>query len=145
MKSPKKNLHFYTLKRESNSVALPFIGDIQAGFPSPADDFMELSIDLNSELIKHPSSTFFCRVTGESMRDLGIDDGDLLIIDKSRNPQNGDIVVSYIDGEFTLKTIKIEKDCCWLLPANTNFEPIKISEENNFSIWGTVTHCIKKF
>ena len=124
---------------------IPFGGAIRAGFPSPAQDFIDLSIDLNQELVKHPTSTFFGRVKGESMRDAGISDGDLVIIDKSLPPTNGRIAVCYLDGEFTMKRIKTDKDCCWLLPANENFKPIKVTNENDFLIWGVVVHVIKSF
>ena len=118
---------------------------ISAGFPSPADDFIDSSIDLNKELIKNPSSTFFGRVKGDSMRDVGIHNGDLLIIDKSINPQDGKIAVCFIDGEFTVKKIKLEKDCCWLIPANESYQPIKVTSDNNFLIWGMVINVIKYF
>ena len=118
---------------------------ISAGFPSPADDFINTSIDLNKELIKNPSATFYGKVEGDSMKDAGIDHGDLLIIDKSLEPRNGKIAVCYIDGQFTIKKIKIEKNCCWLLPANENYNPIKVTEENDFIIWGIVIHVIKSF
>lgn len=123
---------------------LPLVSDgISAGFPSPALDFVDLSIDLNKHLIKHPSSTFYGRVKGESMKDDGINNGDLLVIDKSLNPTNGKIAVCYIDGEFTIKKIKLEKDFCWLIPANENYKPIKVTADNDFLIWGIVTHVIK--
>lgn len=125
---------------------LPFIEDgISAGFPSPASDFLDNSIDLNRELIKNPSATFYGRVKGDSMRDLGIDDGDLLVIDKSLDPKDGKIAVCYLDGEFTMKRIKIESDCVWLVPANKNYQPIKVTGDNEFIIWGVVVHVIKSF
>ncbi|MDA3930189.1 MAG: translesion error-prone DNA polymerase V autoproteolytic subunit [Prolixibacteraceae bacterium] len=120
-------------------------GGISAGFPSPAQDFVDLAIDLNKELVKHPSATFYGRVKGESMRDLGINDGDLIVIDKSLIPKNGRIAVCYLDGEFTMKTIRMEKGCCWLIPANDEYQPIKVTEENDFLIWGVVVHVIKSF
>jgi DNA polymerase V len=123
---------------------LPIIsGGISAGFPSPALDFIDLTIDLNKQLIKHPSATFYGRVKGQSMKDEGIGDGDLLIIDKSLNPIDGKIAVCFIDGEFTIKKIKLEKDACWLIPANENYKPIKVTSDNDFLIWGMVTHVIK--
>jgi len=123
---------------------IPMIpGGISAGFPSPALDFIDLTIDLNKHLIKHPSATFYGRVKGESMKDAGIFDNDLLIIDKSLEPVNGKIAVCYIDGEFTLKRIKLENKEVWLMPANTEYKPIKIEEYNNLIIWGIVTHVIK--
>jgi DNA polymerase V len=128
----------------ASELALPLAEKgISAGFPSPAQDYIDLSLDLNKELITNPSSTFFGRVRGESMKDAGILDGDLLIIDKSLEPQNGDTAVCFIDGEFTLKYIKIEKDAVYLIPANPAFKPIKVTEENNFCIWGVVTYSIK--
>lgn len=129
---------------EGSNLELPYIeSGIMAGFPSPAEDFLDLSIDLNQELVRNPSSTFYARVKGDSMNDAGISDADLLIIDKSLEPTNGKIAVCFIDGEFTVKRIKIEKDCCWLVPANTDFNPIKVTEENDFLIWGIVIYVIK--
>jgi DNA polymerase V len=136
-------LDFYTANTDSK-VLLPFIdGGIAAGFPSPAQDYVDLKIDLNTELISNPSSTFYARVKGTSMQDAGIMDGDILVIDKSLEPKEGDTAVCFIDGEFTLKYIKFESDAVYLLPANPKFEPIKVTEENNFCIWGIVTYSIK--
>lgn len=119
---------------------------IRAGFPSPAQDYMSDSIDLNQELIRHPATTFYARAVGDSMKGCGIDDGDLLVIDKAIDPQEGDIVVAYIDGEFTLKKVRLEPDgsCLWLIPANDEYPPIKVTEENNFLIWGVLTYNIKR-
>lgn len=123
---------------------LPLISpEISAGFPSPALDFIDLTIDLNKHLIKHPSATFYGRVKGESMKDAGIYDGDLLVIDKSLEPIDGKIAVCYIDGEFTLKRIKLTINGLWLMPENKNYKPIKIEEHNDLKIWGVVTHVIK--
>jgi DNA polymerase V len=118
-------------------------GGISAGFPSPAQDYLDISLDLNKELIDNPSSTFFGRVKGNSMIDAGIEDGDLLIIDKSIEPQDGDTAVCFIDGEFTLKYVRIDKNEVFLIPANRDYKPIKVTEENNFCIWGVVTYSIK--
>lgn len=140
-----KTLELFTASTET-TIELPFIeGDVKAGFPSPAQDFSEISIDLNLELLKNPSATFFCRVSGDSMEDLGIHDGDLLVVDKSIEVQNNKIAICYIDGEFTLKRIKLEKDFCWLMPANKNYKPIKVTAENDFIVWGIVTFAIKSF
>jgi DNA polymerase V len=128
------------------AIELPFVKEgISAGFPSPADDFIDTSIDLNHELIKHPSATFFGKVRGNSMKDLGIHDGDLLVIDKSLEPATGKVAVCYIDGEFTVKSLKIEKESILLLPANTSYKPILVTKENDFLIWGIVTNVIKYF
>jgi DNA polymerase V len=139
------SIDFYSASIETE-LELPMItGGISAGFPSPALDFIDLTIDLNKQLIKHPSSTFYGRVKGLSMKDAGISDGDLLVIDKSLEPKNGKIAVCFIDGEFTIKRIKLEKDCCWLMPENKDYTPIKVTEENDFLVWGIVTHVIKDF
>lgn len=140
----KYTIDIYRADRESD-LSLPFADmGIKAGFPSPAQDFMDLSIDLNNELIRHPASTFYGRVKGDSMIDAGVNDGDILIIDKSLEPKNGDMAVCFIDGEFTIKYIKIEKTVIWLVPANEHYKPIKVTEENDFLIWGIVTYSIKK-
>lgn len=110
----------------SSELPLDFAdGGIRAGFPSPAQDYMTESIDLNRELVRHPATTFYARAVGDSMKDCGIDDGDLLVIDKAIDPQEGDIVVAYIDGEFTLKRVKFDPhaDCLWLMPANKDYPP----------------------
>ena len=136
-------IDFYSANTET-SLSLPLVdGGIAAGFPSPAQDYIDLKIDLNKELIANPSSTFYGRVKGSSMQDAGIVDGDILVIDKSIEPQDGDTAVCFIDGEFTLKYIKIEPDAVYLVPANPKFQSIKITEENYFCIWGVVTYSIK--
>ena len=123
----------------------PFIGGITAGFPSPADDHLDSNIDLNIEFIKDKDATFFGRVQGDSMTGAGIDHGDLLIINKSLEPRNGKIAVCFIDGEFTVKRIKIEKEIVWLIAENKNYPPIKVGKDNDFLIWGIVTNVIKYF
>ena len=127
-------------------LSLPFVqSGISAGFPSPAMDFMEQSIDLNQQLIKHPSSTFYGRVSGQSMKNAGINDGDLLIIDKSLEAKDNRIAVCFIDGEFTIKRIKRDLNCVWLLPENEKYKPIQVTADNELIIWGIVTHVIKYF
>ena len=105
----------------------------------------ELTIDLNRELIKHKDSTFFAKVKGDSMKNAGIFDGDLLIIDKSLEPQDGKIAICQIDGDFTVKRIKKENDVVWLIAENEDYKPIKVTEENELMIWGIVIHSIKTF
>lgn len=139
-----KNIIFY-MSNNQTKLEVPFADmGIRAGFPSPAQDYLEIAIDLNKELIKHPASTFFGRVNGDSMKDAGINDGDILVIDKSLEPKDGDMVVCFVDGEFTAKYIKVKKDIIWLVPANEAYPPIKITKENDFLIWGIVTYSIKK-
>lgn len=117
---------------------------IQAGFPSPAQDYISESIDLNREIVKHPAATFYGRVSGESMIDDGIDPDDIIVIDRSIEPRDGDLAVCCVDGEFTLKRIKLENDKVWLIPANESFDPILVTPENRFEVWGVVTYTIKR-
>ena len=129
----------------TSHVSLPYADQgIQAGFPSPAQEYISESIDLNSEIVKHPAATFYGRVSGDSMIGEGIEDGDLLVIDRSLEPENGDLAVCCVEGEFTLKRIKIEPDRVWLIPANESFDPIIVSKDSQFAIWGVVTHTIKR-
>ncbi len=120
------------------------VAGISAGFPSPADDYLEAGIDLNRELIRNPSSTFFGRVRGLSMIDAGINEGDVLVIDKSLEPRNGSVAVCFLDGGFTVKRLRVEKDAVFLLPENDAYEPVKIAPGNDFEVWGIVTYVIKK-
>ena len=130
---------------DNSGIELPLSGErVAAGFPSPAEDYASLSLDLNKELIKNPASTFYARVSGLSMIDEGINDGDLLVIDKSIEPFDGCLAVCYIDGEFTLKRFEKHKDHGLLVPANKEFKPIKVTADNSFCIWGIVTYIIKK-
>lgn len=129
----------------SINLDLPFVNQgISAGFPSPADDFLDIKIDLNREFIKNPNATFYARVRGKSMIGAGLNDGDLLIIDRSLEPANKKIAVCFIDGEFTIKRIKKDKDTIWLIPENEDYSPIKVTADNEFIIWGVVTTVIKK-
>ena len=138
-----KTIEFYT-PNYATKLKLPFVSNgISAGFPSPADDFLDINIDLNKHLIKNPSTTFYGRVKGDSLKDAGIHDGDLLIVDKSLEPTNGKIAVCFIDGEFTVKRIKLEKDIVWLLAENKDYPPIKVTKDNDFVIWGIVINVIK--
>jgi len=117
---------------------------ISAGFPSPADDYIEGKLDLNRQLIKNPSSTFFARVRGTSMTDVGINDGDILIIDKSLEAKHNSVLVCFIDGEFTVKKVQKIKGELFLIPQSKDFAPIKVSRESDFRLWGVVTYCIHK-
>jgi len=137
-----KTLTFYS-SEINTSLEIPMIETIKAGFPSPADDFIEVPLDLNKALIKNPSATFFARVSGNSMENANISDGDLLVIDRSILPQDGKIAVCFVDGEFTVKRLHFKGDECYLMPANEKFKPIKVTKENEFIIWGIVTHVIK--
>lgn len=127
-----------------NQIELPFISSgIKAGFPSPAADFDESKISLDNVLVKNKEATFYAKVSGNSMIGAGIDDGDILVIDRSLEPQNNKIAICFIDGEFTVKRIKIEDENVFLMPENKNYKPIQIAEENDLIIWGIVTYVIK--
>ena len=140
----KKNLTIYKVDAESH-LPLPYAAEgIRAGFPSPAQDYMELAIDLNKELIKHPTSTFYGRVVGDSMKDEGIEEGDILVIDKSLELMDDDLAVCFIDGDFTVKRVRLESDAAWLVPSNVKYPPIKVTKDNEFMVWGIVTYTIKK-
>tara|TARA_B100000575_G_C23012650_1_gene583290 strand:- start:125 stop:556 length:432 start_codon:yes stop_codon:yes gene_type:complete len=117
---------------------------ISAGFPSPADDFKEIRISLDKELVKNKEATFYARVSGDSMLGAGIDDGDLLVIDKSLSPENGKIAVCFIDGDFTVKRIVKEKGKLYLKAENKKYKSIELSGESELIIWGIVEYVIKK-
>ena len=139
-----KNIKFFIPNFE-NSRELPFItSGIKAGFPSPAADFDETRISLDKALVKNPHTTFYAKANGQSMKGAGIDDGDIMVIDRSTEPRNNKIAVCLIDGEFTVKRIKKTKEELLLMPENNDFQPIKVTEENQFVIWGIVTYVIKK-
>jgi DNA polymerase V len=117
---------------------------ISAGFPSPAEDFKEVRISIDQEVVKNETATFYARVSGDSMQGAGLDDGDLLVIDRSLEPQHNKIAVCFIDGEFTVKRLKVEKDAVYLMPENKKYKPLKITEENQLIIWGIVTYVVKR-
>lgn len=139
-----KTLTFFTPDFSEHSGTLFFDAGISAGFPSPAEDFKEERLSLDSILVKNKLATFYARVSGQSMIDAGLDDNDLLVIDRSLEPAHNRIAVCVLDGEFTVKRLRVEKDGVWLQPENPNYEPIKITEDNDFVIWGIVTNVIKK-
>lgn len=139
-----QKLIFFRPEFESDERILYINEGVSAGFPSPAADFMETNIDLNKELSENPLATFYIKVKGNSMIDAGINDKDVLVVDRSLEPQNNKIAICCIDGEFTVKRIQVEKDCLYLMPENPSYEPIKVTEENQLIIWGMVTYVIKK-
>ena len=140
----KKILDFFVPKTDNGIGQWLAEEGISAGFPSPADDFKETRISLDRELVKNKEATFYARVDGDSMVEAGLEDGDLLVIDRSKNPENGKIAVCLVDGEFTVKRIKKEKDKLYLMPENKKYEPIELKEENELIIWGIVEYVIKK-
>ena len=141
----KKEKLIFLRPKKGNSIGQWLVEQgISAGFPSPADDFKEIRISLDKELVKNQESTFYARVSGDSMLGAGIDDGDLLVIDKSLSPENGKIAVCFIDGDFTVKRIVKEKGKLYLKSENKKYEPIEIHEESELVIWGIVQYVIKK-
>jgi len=120
------------------------ISCISAGFPSPAEDFTQLSISLDKHLITNPAATFMAYANGNSMVDSGIHDGDILIIDRSIKARNGDVIIAMLHGEFTVKQVSIMNGDMFLIPRNPQYVPIKISSEIDFDIWGVVTYSIRK-
>ncbi len=139
----KKRLNFFIPKKENGIGQWLAEEGISAGFPSPADDFKEIRISLDKELVKNKDATFYARVDGDSMIGAGLEDGDLLVIDRSLNPENGKIAVCLIDGDFTVKRIKKEKNKLFLVPENKKYDKIEIREENKLVIWGIVSYVIK--
>lgn len=117
---------------------------VSAGFPSPAEEHRPNSLDLNKALIKHPSATFFVRVSGQSMQGDGIDNGDLLVVDRAITPSNNCVAVCYLDGEFTLKRVQINNKKIVLMPSNPDYKPITVNPDDDFTVWGVVSYVIKK-
>ena len=131
------------LQTRRNRLALPLAGErIHAGFPSPADDYVEVGIDLNEELIRHPASTFFLRVSGESMTGAGIRDGDLLVVDRSLDPRPGRIVVAVLDGSFTLKRLARHQGRLRLEAAHPDYPALELHRCGEVQIWGVAIHVI---
>ena len=131
---------------DTSSYEVELVGDVKAGFPSPAEDIRE-KLDLIKLLVKHKAATFFFRVDGVSMVDSGMDEGDIIIVDRAVEPYNNCKAVCYIDGEYTIKRVEMSDKSIRLMPANENnksYKPIEVAPENNFLIWGVVTWVIKK-
>ncbi len=144
LENKKSSLTFFKPEFESG-IRIPFFGHgVSAGFPSPALDFMETCIDLNKVLSENPLATFFIKVEGNSMIDAGIENQDVLVVDRSLEPENNKIAICFIDGEFTVKRIKADKNGLWLMPENKAYKPLKVTEDNQFMVWGIVTYIIKK-
>jgi DNA polymerase V len=121
-----------------------FLAGVSAGFPSPADDYIEKRLDINELIVKHPEATFFVRVEGNSMQDAGILSGDLLVVDRSLEPTHGKIVVAVVNGEFTVKRIHVGPKGIILMPENENYSPIEITPESDFQVWGVVTYVVHR-
>ena len=119
-----------------------FMVPVSAGFPSPAEDYIEGKLDLNEYLVKHPAATFFVKVTGNSMIDAGIHDGDILIVDRSLKPVNKRVVIAIVNGELTVRRIRVTKDKVFLISENKDYKPLQVEEEMGFEVWGVVTNVI---
>ncbi len=135
----------YKINSES-SFGSELLGDVKAGFPSPAGEISE-SLDLVKLLVKHRASTFFFRVSGVSMVDAALDEGDIIIVDRAIDPYNNCKAVCFIDGEYTVKRVEMGGSCIRLMPANENcavYKPIEVAPDNELIIWGVVTYVIKK-
>jgi len=128
----------------STELMLEFAESVAAGFPSPAQDYIEGQIDLNRELVQHPRSTFCVKVRGESMRDAGLADGDILVVDRSIEAYEGAVVVFVLDAEFGVKHFHRRGNQVHLIPANPKFQPIIIEPDRDFAVWGVVTYTLHK-
>ena len=137
-------LNFFRPEEEKNLGQWLMEQGISAGFPSPADDFKEIRISLDKELVKNSESTFYARVSGDSMQDAGLSNGDMIVIDRSLNIEKNRIAVCFLDGEFTVKRVIERGGKILLKPENKNYKEIEISDENELGIWGIVTYVIKK-
>lgn len=124
---------------------VPFVlSRLHAGFPSPADDYREPILSLDSLVVQHPEATFYVRVAGDSMRDAGICENDILVVDRALPATHNAIIVAMIEGEFTVKRLYLKEDVIALLPANPRYRPIEITEEMDFQVWGVATYCLHK-
>ena len=129
----------------NNTLLLPlYSSKVPAGFPSPADDHMEGKLDLNTHLVKHPTATFFVKASGDSMIGAGIHDGDILVVDRSLEPQQSRIVIAAVDGQLTVKRLKKKGKKIFLVPENKKFRSIELNENNDVKVWGVVTNVIHK-
>ena len=133
----------------SGALHLQFADDgIFCGFPSPAQDYMDRTLNFNEDIIKHPAATFYAKALGDSMIDAGIEEGDIMVIDRALDPRDGDIVVAHINGEFTVKYLDISKKdrgIVVLRPGNSRYKPIRLHEGDELTIWGVVSNVIKRF
>lgn len=137
-----KVVEIFSLDQSSSLERPLFLTQVPAGFPSPADDYIEQKLDLNQHLIKHPAATYFVRVVGDSMVEAGIRSKDILIVDRALEAKDKNVVVAAINGELTVKRFRILDGKIFLVPENKNYAPISVSEESNLEIWGVVTYVI---
>lgn len=141
-------LTFHKIPTSGSKACIPMApSSVKAGFPAPGADSFAPEIDLNELLIQHREATFFVRISGDSMTDAGILDGDLAVVDKALTASNGDFVIAYVNGDFTIKQLEIEKDGNkgWLIPWNNSYPRIEVDANDDFRVWGVVTHVIHTF
>ena len=139
------HFNFYSVDKTTFTEVPLFEGSVPAGFPSPADDNLEKTLDLNTYLIKRPAATFFVRVNGDSMINAGINDNDILIVDRSIKPSHGKVIIAVLDGQMTVKRLYKQSNKIILMPENDLYQPIEIRDDMNMEIWGVVTssvHCL---
>ena len=136
--------NIYTVAPKSGHSLPYFEGGVAAGFPSPADDYLEKALDLHELLVDHPAATFFVRVEGDSMKDAGMQSGDILIVDRSLAPESGKIVVALLNGEFTVKRLLRKGEKLFLLPENSRYPSIEVTDGSDFQVWGVVTYVIHR-
>jgi len=117
---------------------------ISCGFPSPAEDYRESELDINELVIAHPDATFYVRVSGDSMEGAGIFEGDVLVVDRALDARNNTIIVALVNGEFTVKRLTMSGDTIFLMPENPRYEPLPITEEMEFRVWGIATYVIHR-
>lgn len=130
---------------DAKLAGVPVFGDaVPAGFPSPAEDYLDMDLNLHEYLVQNPAATFCVRANGDSMLYANIQSGDVMVVDRALDPTNNSIVLAVLDGEFTVKRIKKNEDELYLIPANEQYQPIKITDDMDFQVWGVVTFIIHK-
>lgn len=142
MKKNRETLEFFKADTSKSCLCPLFTTPVQAGFPSPAEDHIEQSLDLNHLLIKHPAATFFVRVQGDSMKHANIHSGDILVVDRALEPKDRRIVIAVVNGEFTVKRVRLDNDALYLMPENPDYPPLRVDADSDFQIWGVVTSVI---
>lgn len=143
MNTINSQIRLFNPKQPAINLPRPLLSsEVRCGFPSPADDYIEDKLDLNEMLVKHPAATFFVRAAGHSMKNAGIFDGDLLIVDRSISPAHNHIVIAAIDGDLTVKRLKVFGKKAFLVPENNEFQSIQLKKETNVHFWGVVVHVV---
>ncbi len=145
MKTDSSIKAIFEVEQKTKVVRPLFTCGVSAGFPSPADDHIDRNLDLNELLIQHPVATFFVRVAGDSMKDAGINHGDILVVDRSLEATSGKIVIAIVNGELTVKRFMQSQTSCQLVAANSNYPPVEITEDTEFTVWGVITSVIHQF